>query len=143
MILSAEAYRTEIAAIDRLVFEEGPYSGKRGRALGERLEELARRVKAASDSRSLTIESLELRHLASVARDFPPDAPRAPPQNNWMRLRSNLFDEREWFARSAADLIPSEAPTRVPAAKALQAPRGTRAGSHGSSPPARAGGEGG
>lgn len=102
--LQAEAYRSEITGVDRLVFEEGPYTGKRGRALAATLEALAARVKAASDSRFLLLESLELRRLGSVARDYPPDSPRAPLQNDWMRLRSNLFDDREWFARSASDL---------------------------------------
>ncbi|MEO8430950.1 MAG: hypothetical protein ABI592_05525 [Acidobacteriota bacterium] len=102
--LSAEAYRSEIAGIDRLVFDEGPFMEKRGAELAESLENLARRVKAASDSRFLAIESLELRHLASVSKGLSADAPRARLQSNWIRLRSNLFDDREWFARSAADL---------------------------------------
>jgi len=60
--------------------------------------------RAFSDSRFITIEVLELKRLASMAKRFPPDAPRTTLQNEWMRIRNNLFDDRSWFARSSRDL---------------------------------------
>lgn len=107
VILSGEEYREEITGIDRLVFEERPFQEARRDALAKKLDELAARVKAASDSSFLALESLEIRRLASGTRNLPLDAPRANLRNEWMRLRSNLFDDRSWFARSAADLEPS------------------------------------
>lgn len=106
--LSAEQFQAEIMAIDRLVFGEGPLADARRNDLARRLESLAARVKTSGDSRFLLIESLELKRLASGAKSLP-DAPaaRTSLQNNWMRIRSNVFDDRAWFARSAADLAPA------------------------------------
>ena len=106
--LSAEQFQPEIMEIDRLVFGAGPLADARRSDLVRRLESLAGRVKAAGESRFLLIESLELKRLASVSKSLP-DVPaaRTSLQNNWMRIRSNLFEDRAWFARSAADLAPS------------------------------------
>ena len=105
--LNADEYREEITEIDRLVFRDGPLAPDRRENLGRRLEGLAGRVKGARDSLFLAIEALELRRLASGTRDLPPDAPKTTLQNEWMRIRSNLFDDRSWFARSAGDLAPA------------------------------------
>ncbi|MDQ6894019.1 MAG: hypothetical protein M3167_15210 [Acidobacteriota bacterium] len=102
--LKAEEFQSEILAIDHLVFAEGPLDPARREALGRRLEALAGRVKATGDAPFLVLESLELRRLGSGSRDLPPDAPKATLQREWMRIRNNLFDDRSWFARSAADL---------------------------------------
>jgi hypothetical protein len=102
--LKAEDFQKEILAIDRLVFADGPLVPARREDLGRRLEALAGRVKASGDAPFLVLESLELRRLASGTRDLPPDAPKSTLQREWMRIRNNLFDDRSWFARSAADL---------------------------------------
>jgi hypothetical protein len=102
--LKAEDFQTEIVAIDRLVFGDGPLLPARREDLGRRHDALAGRVKSAGDAPFLVLESLELRRLASGTRDLPPDAPKATLQREWMRIRNNLFDDRSWFARSAADL---------------------------------------
>ncbi len=104
VVLPAEAYQREIMDIDRLVFEAQPVTPDRRAALATTLEELSRRVKAGSTSRFLVIESLEIRRLAEIAKDLPTEPPPQALRNNWMRIRSNLFDDRAWFARSAADL---------------------------------------
>jgi hypothetical protein len=109
--LNADEYRREISDIDRFVFEEKPFGETRREALATKLEELAKRVRAASDSRFLTLEVLELRRLASMAKRFPPDSPRTALQNEWMRIRNNLFDDRSWFARSSRDL--NAEPSRI------------------------------
>jgi hypothetical protein len=106
--LSAEQFQPEIMEIDRLVFGAGPLTDARRNDLSRRLESLAARVKASGESRFLLIESLELKRFAAGSKSLP-DAPaaRTSLQNNWMRIRSNLFDDRAWFARSAADLTPA------------------------------------
>jgi len=106
--LSAEKFQAEIMEIDRLVFGPGPLGDARLHDLAGRLDALAARVKASGDSRFLLIESLELKRLASGSKSLP-DVPaaRTSLQNNWMRIRNNLFDDRAWFARSAADLEPA------------------------------------
>src|SRR5439155_25342582 len=49
--LNADVFRREISDIDRLVFEEKPFVETRREALASRLEDLAGRVRASSDSR--------------------------------------------------------------------------------------------
>jgi len=111
--LSAEEYQPDIMTIDRLVFEEKPFGFERRQELAAKLQTLAHRIREKMDSQFLELESLELKRLAEMAKGLDPDSPRAPLQNQWMRIRSNLFDDRAWFARSAADLEPIPAP--VPA----------------------------
>ncbi len=110
--LSAEEYREAITDVDRLVFGTGAVDEVRRGALAKALDEMAVRVKATSDSRYLLLESLELRRLAAGARRLSSEEVPTPFANEWMRIRSNLFDDRSWFARSAADLEPPR--TAVP-----------------------------
>jgi len=102
--LTAEEYRREIQEIDRLVFKEGPFDEPRRAALAGELEGLARRMKAASDSKFIAIEVLEIRRLAEVAKRAPDHPPPPMLSNQWMRIRANLFEDQPWFARSPSDL---------------------------------------
>src|SRR5262245_10622494 len=94
---AAEDYRREIMAIDRLVFEEMPFDEARREALAGELEGLARRMKASSDSRFITLEVLEVRRLAEVAKRTPAKPPPGMLSDPWMRIRSNVFVDRSWF----------------------------------------------
>ena len=104
-ILEAEQYQQEITSIDRLVFREVPLGDDGVKSLETILTGLSKRVGAHSDTKFIKLESLELRLLAERAGGLSP-RDRAPVamQNDWMRIRNNLFDDRAWFARSAADL---------------------------------------
>jgi hypothetical protein len=119
--LPAGAYETEIRDIDRLVFEERPITDVRRTALAKRLEGLADRVFAEakrSKSKFLALESLEIRHLANISKRLEEKPPPQPLLDNWMRLRNNLFEDREWMARSARDLEAIAAmPVATPAAR--------------------------
>lgn len=116
VLLVAEDYREDILAIDRLVFAPGPWDDERRTALAKRLEGGAGRVKEGSASKFLLLESLELKRLASIVKRVSASAPKDPIENDWMRLRNNLFDDRGWFARSARDLEAVLVPTAVVAA---------------------------
>lgn len=123
-ILPAEQYESEIRSIDRLLFREEPLGKDGVKSLGDTIDGVAKRVAAAkAGSKFLNIESLELRLLAEHARQLPPDGTGKRLQNDWMRIRNNLFDDRAWFARSAADLeaIPAvtETTALAPAPKAF------------------------
>jgi hypothetical protein len=100
----ADEYRAEIVAIDGLVFRETPLGVDGRRALGDGLSGLAQRVGTRSGSMFSMVESLELRLLGERAASLPTDATGASLRNEWMRVRNNLFEDREWFARSPADL---------------------------------------
>ena len=103
--LQAEQYQDEIASIDRLLFRPSPLGDDGVRALESLFEGLSRRVAAVNkDSKFLKIESLELKLLAKRAGRLSPRDTGAALQDNWMRIRNNLFDDRAWFVRSAADL---------------------------------------
>jgi hypothetical protein len=102
--LNADDYRPEITGIDRLLFSPKPYDDARRAQLGATLEGLALRITAGSDSRFLKMEASEIRTLASLAKHTSASAPRDHLQENWMRIRNNLFEDRSWMARSAADL---------------------------------------
>lgn len=103
---NADDYRGEITVIDRLVFSPKAYDEARRNQLATELQGLASRVTAGSDSRFLKVEADELRTLASLAQHIPAHAPRDHLQENWMRIRNNLFEDRYWMARSAADITP-------------------------------------
>ena len=102
--LNADEYRQEIADIDRLLFSPKAYDESRREKLAGNLEALASRITAGSDSRFLKTEASEIRTLASLAKHTSASAPRDSLENNWIRIRNNLFEDRYWMARSAADV---------------------------------------
>jgi hypothetical protein len=117
--LNADIYQAEIIALDRLIFTEAPLGDEGVSNLSDRLEQLGQRVKETSDSDSdspfLIVESLELKRLAARAKHLSPRGTAAPMRDHWMRIRSNLFGDRAWFARSSADLeYPAQHARKVP-----------------------------
>lgn len=105
-ILNADEYRPEITAIDRLVFEQSQFTETRRAALAAKIDQLAARIRKSSTSRFIAVEAFELKALAARYRSAAPDTFTVALSNEWMRIRSNLFEECAWFARSAADLEP-------------------------------------
>jgi hypothetical protein len=102
--LPAEDYRGEIASIDRFLFRTTPLAGNDARDLEQIIDGLATRVaNADKSSRFLKLESLELQLLAKRAGRLS-GATGSQLQDNWMRIRNNVFDDRAWFVRSANDL---------------------------------------
>jgi hypothetical protein len=102
--LNADDYRKEITDIDRLLFSTKPYDDARRTQLAATLEGLASRITGGSESRFLKMEASEIRTLASLAKHTSASDPRDHLEENWMRIRNNLFEDRSWMARSAADL---------------------------------------
>src|SRR5467141_256501 len=107
VVLNADEYRQEITDIDRLVFDEKPFDKDRRALLVTKLVELAGRVETTADFRFVKIEAYEIRQLADGSKNMPEQPLRRQLPNQWMRIRNNLFDDRSWFARSAADLEPA------------------------------------
>lgn len=104
VFLNADDYRQEITDIDRLIFSSKAYDEARRNQLAAKLETLASRITSGSDSRFLKMEAGEIRTLANLAQHIRANAPGNHLQENWMRIRNNLFDDRYWMARSASDL---------------------------------------
>lgn len=122
--LEAEKYRQEITSIDRLLFQARPLGDVGVRSLENVLTGLSNRVGAYSDSKFLKLEGLELKLLAKHAARLSPNGTGKALQNDWMRIRNNLFDDRAWFARSAADLEYAASSEPSPAAVATAQPAG-------------------
>jgi hypothetical protein len=110
VLLNADDYRQEITDIDRLLFSSKAYDDARRIELAAKLETLASRVTAGSDSRFLKMEGSEIQILAVLAKSTRASASRDHLEENWIRIRNNLFEDRSWMARSAADLKPEETP---------------------------------
>ena len=102
--LNADEYHQEITDIDRLVFSPKAYDEARRSELAAKLQDLASRITAGSDSRFLKMEAREIRTLAELAQRTSANTQLNQLQENWMRIRNNLFEDRHWMARSAADL---------------------------------------
>jgi hypothetical protein len=94
VLLNADDYRQELTDIDRLLFSPKAYDDARRVQLGAELEGLAARVGAGSDSRFLKMEASEIRILAALAKNSLATVPRDHLQENWMRTRNNLFEDR-------------------------------------------------
>jgi len=60
-----------------------------------------------------------------MTKSLAPGAPRTGLGVQWMRIRNDLFDDRAWFARNAADLEPL--PTSSPPQSRECEGRGRRA----------------
>jgi hypothetical protein len=104
VLLNADDYRQEITDLDRLLFNPKAYDDARRTQLAAELEGLASRITAGSEAPFLKVEASEIRTLAVLAKNTPDSVPRDHLEENWMRIRNNLFDDRSWMARSAADL---------------------------------------
>jgi hypothetical protein len=104
VLLNADDYRQKITDIDRLLFSPKAYDDARRTQLAAELEGLASRITAGSDAPFLKMEASEIRTLAVLATNTRDSVPRDHLEENWMRIRNNLFDDRSWMARSAADL---------------------------------------
>jgi len=100
--LVAEQYQQEIAAIDRLVFAETPLGDEGVAALEKDLNDVAARITVGKpDSKFLKLESLELRHLANLAKRLSPSGTGARLQNDWMRIRNKIPDARLIMANAS------------------------------------------
>ena len=104
VLLNADDYRQEITDIDRLLFSPKAYDDARRTQLAAELEGLASRITAGSDAPFLKMEASEIRTLAVLAKSTRDTVPRDHLEENWMRIRNNLFEDRSWMARSSADL---------------------------------------
>src|ERR1700675_2211357 len=103
VVLNADDYRPEITDIDRLLFSPKAYDDARREHLAAKLEGLASRITSGSDARFLKMETFEIKELAALAKHTSSTAPRDHLEENWIRIRNNIFEDRSWMARSAAD----------------------------------------
>ena len=99
--LDPQRYEASIKAVDREVFTGGTLDKARRNALSESLKALAYEVSAPENNALALHFAGELRTLARMSerlRATPIES--GPLQDQWMRIRSSLFDDAWWFARS-------------------------------------------
>ncbi len=104
--LASADYRAPIATIEAELFAPGPLSMEQRIQLASAFEELARSV-GSRDSHMAHFSARELRTLAAITRGLGDlrgsDLERI--RNNWMRIRSNTFDDASWFRFSETDPV--------------------------------------
>ena len=104
--LDPERFASDLRAIDRDMFTSGTPDAARRTRLSDRLKVLADRVAMAGDDTLGLHYAGELRLLARMVeqRGGRTAIEDGPLQEQWMRIRANLFDDASWLARSEADL---------------------------------------
>ena len=111
--LNPELYRAQIVAVDAVVFEDGPL-GESGRSeVSKTLLDLAGQVGSIPNNTIAKMHARELRTIGSRVKDVSATNPAAAAalRQQWLRIRSSLFDDAAWFRRSSADPIePAVAP---------------------------------
>ena len=111
--LNPELYRAQIVAIDAVVFEDGPL-GEAGRSeVSKTLLDLSEKIGSVHDNNIAKMHARELRTLGSRVKDASPvnGAAAAALRQQWLRIRSSVFDDAWWFRRSSADPVePAVAP---------------------------------
>jgi hypothetical protein len=105
--LNPDAHRAPIVTLDAILFEDGPLGEGDGEAVATQLLVVA---DAAAKDLANTIamaHSRELKQLADIARRTKAGTPRLNSRlrQQWLRIRSSLFDDAWWFRRSSRDPI--------------------------------------
>lgn len=119
-LLPADDYRQEITTIDRLVFTDVLDDRYRMMVVGN-MAALAGRLDIPGRPAAVRERLHALRDLAVRISDRRLNAPQQV-QAEWVRVRTSLFGEREWFATSTAETMEWMAPGAI-RSDTMQIPR--------------------
>jgi len=111
--LAAAEFRAPIAKVEAELFAPGPLTMEERIRLAAAFDEMRKALLAGSDTHMAHYSARELGTLASMSRGLGElggaDLDRV--RQNWMRIRSNTFDDASWFRFSEADPVaPAEEP---------------------------------
>ena len=112
-VLSSAQFRAPITNLEAQLFAPAPLSLEQRVRLAASVDEMREALLAGSDSHMARFSARELGTLAAMCRGPGSlgGAELARVRQNWMRIRSNLFDDASWFRFSEADPIaPAEEP---------------------------------
>jgi hypothetical protein len=121
--LSSTEFRAPIATLEAHLFATGPVTREDGKALAHAFEDLGKALDARSGTHIARYSARELRTLAGMSRRLS-DRPRGDLERvrtQWMRVRSNTFDDASWFRFSEADPVATPEEIRVPLGEADRA----------------------
>src|SRR5262249_36815280 len=114
--LASAQYRAPIANLEAQLFAPGPLSMEQRIQLAAAFDEMRKSLVAGGDSHMAHYSARELGTLAAMSRGLGnlggPDLDRV--RQNWMRVRSNTFDDASWFRFSEADPVAPAVQPRVP-----------------------------
>lgn len=102
-LLPADDYRQELTTIDRLVFTDALDDRYRMMVVGN-MAALAGRLDVPSRPPAVRARLQDLRDLAVRISERRLNTPQQV-QAEWVRVRTSLFGEREWFASSTSETM--------------------------------------
>jgi hypothetical protein len=107
-VLASADYRAAIVDIEALLFSYEPISMEDRIRLSKAFEDLRVQLEQRNGSNLVRFSAREVRTLAGLSQGLGPlggaDLDRV--RTNWMRVRSNIFDDASWFRFSEADPVP-------------------------------------
>jgi hypothetical protein len=113
--LSADAFRAPIARLEGQLFAAAPLSMEQRVRVAGAFDDLKQALSDGSDTHMAHYSARELGTLAAMSRGLGPlsgvELDRV--RQNWMRVRSNTFDDAAWFRFSEADPVASASEPRV------------------------------
>jgi hypothetical protein len=105
--LSPDTHKAEIAAIDAIVFEDGPIGAPERAELVHRLTVLSK-VAQADPANTIAVNiGQNMKRFAAGVERTPVGTVRlnSTMRQQWMRFRGGLFSDASWFRWSSADPI--------------------------------------
>lgn len=106
-VLASDQYRAPIANLEAQLFAPGPLSMEQRIQLAAAFVEMRKALLAGGDTHMAKYSAQELNTLAAMSRGLGDlggaDLDRV--RQNWMRVRSNTFDDASWFRFSEADPV--------------------------------------
>lgn len=113
--LSSAQYRAPIANLEAQLFEPAPLSMEQRIRLAAAVDDMRKALLAGGDSHMAKYSARELGTLAQMCRGLGDlegaDLDRV--RQNWMRIRSNTFDDASWFRFSEGDPVAPAVEPRV------------------------------
>jgi len=111
--LLAAQYRAPIVNVEAQLFAPGPLTMEQRIRLAAAFDQMRDSLARGSNSHMAKFSARELGQLAAMSRGLGSlggdDLERV--RNNWMRVRSNTFDDASWFRFSEADPVaPADEP---------------------------------
>jgi hypothetical protein len=115
-VLASAEYRAPIANLEARLFAPGPLTMEERIRLAAAFDDVRKALEAGSGTHMARYSARELRTLAALCRGLGElggaDLDRV--RQNWMRVRSNTFDDASWYRFSEADPVATPEEARVP-----------------------------
>jgi len=106
-VIASAQFRAPIATLEAQLFAPGPLTMEERIRLAAAIDAMRESLEVGSGSHMAKFSARELRTLAAMSRGIGElggdDLERV--RHNWMRIRSNNFDDASWFRFSEADPV--------------------------------------